>query len=859
MKFLIFSFVLAIAYLVYKYRTKLLANYFRLLSKKALPNYSGTIYVEDYLTNPVDVSRDKYGVPHIIAKNETDLYFVMGYCQAQDRFFQMDLARRIVSGRLSEVMGKNETVLASDIHFRTLGLNKLALQDYENCTKEGKKYLENFVAGINYCIKEQKRNKKVPAEYKLVKIEQESWEAKDTFLVLRLLGLQMNYGFICDVIRKEMISQFGADPFNELETFKDFPKSKLFEGTDFDFGELCKNFSSGNSNLMSMDFSGSNAYAVSGKYTSTGKPILVSDPHLAASNPSPFYWYHLTVEQENENEENEEKEEKEEEEEVRIIGATVPGLPSIVIGRNQSVAWGITLGHTQSENIFAEKVKGKQYFYDNEWVDGEIVQEKIMIKGEKNPHIINVMKTHHGPILFYDPLNNDHKDEEQVKISFWGNSIEPSKPNKNLFSTLRKLTKSQNVYEFRKILKDVESMSVNIVYADQEGNIAHQLTGKYPEKMENHQMHPIYPGWLPEFDFEKYIPFEELPHFINPECGYCVSSNNRHKGEWPFLGKNYVSSSRSDRISELIEEMIKTNTENKKKINRKDLFNIVWDVYSRSGFQLVKILEKKYDNFLSSHQKEQIPIMWQQMKKWDGMMEKDSVGASLYETIRTQLIKTILFAKLDRNLAMLISGKTFNSVIQDHTSWIVFGYQIVNNLVEDSEKSWWVQQQETSMETILENAFMDTLQFWEKKKGLSISQIEKWTYGKIHKYELHHMFSKKVKAAKLAFNSKTVEYGGNYETVRLQSTCECFPIQSQITSGVRAVFDLNDKTNTEYILSSGNSSNSASEFNLNHFDLTLKKSLVNAYWEKDDYLKNEKYHLQLSPQNKNQSEKRKEK
>ncbi|KAJ6232644.1 peptidase s45 penicillin amidase [Anaeramoeba flamelloides] len=875
MKILVFAFLIPVVYLIYKYRNQLLAYYFGYLSKKAVPNYSGTIYVEDSLRGTVDISRDKYGVPHISAKNETDLYFGMGYCQAQDRLFQMDVARRVVSGRMSGMMGKAEAVLSSDIFFRTLGLNKLAIQDYENCTKEEKKFLQSFAAGINSCIEEQKKNKKVPVEFKLVKTDPEPWEPKDTFLVFRLLGMQMNFGFITDVIRKEMISQFGEDPFNELQWIKGFPKSKLFEGTDFDFDELCKNFNFGNSSLMSLGYTGSNCFAVSGEHTSTGKPMVVSDPHLAASNPSPLYLAHLKLEkeqdkeneEENEEEDEEEKEEKEEEKEkekekeegLNIIGSTVPGLPTIIIGRNQKVAWGITLTHAKCENIFAEKVKGKQYFYDNKWVDGEIFQEQIEIKGEKNPHTINIMVTHHGPILYYDPLKSDQKEEEQIKLSYWSNSIEPSKPNRNMFSAIRGLTKSKNVHESRQSLKDVESVSVNLVLADVEGNIAHQITGKFPVKTENHQKHPIFPGWLPEFDFQKYIPFEEFPHYINPECGYLVSSNNMHKGEWPFFGKNYLLPTRYERITEIIEEMIKTNTENNTKINSKDFFGIIWDVKSMSGDRFVNILEKKFDGFLSSHENKQIPIMWQKLKSWDRMMEKDSVGASLYETLRVQLIRSIILSKLDQNLKILFSGKTFNSIIKDHSAWTFSHYQILNDLLENHENSWWIKEQKNDIETILGNGFVETLQFWEKKKGLTISQIDQWTYGKIHKFELQHMFSQVIEAAKMAFNSEAVEYGGNSETVCLQSSCETWLAQSYMCSSMRAFFDLNDPKNTEYILSSGNSSNSASEFNLNHFNITLQKSSATAYWEKVDYLKNEKHHLQLIPKNKTKIETKKEK
>ncbi|KAJ6249757.1 peptidase s45 penicillin amidase [Anaeramoeba flamelloides] len=873
MNILILLFVLLIIiFLTYKYRFLLISKYLNFLSKKALPDYSGKIYVEDLVTSPVEISRDKHGIPHISAKNESDLYFGVGYCQAQDRFFQMDMIRKLATGRLSELLGKNDLILASDTYFRAINVSKIAQMEYDNCSEQDKELLLSYSAGVNYCIKNQKFQKKLPVEYTLLKSETELWEPQDSMVVLRFLAIEMNYGFVVKNARNEIISRFGEDPLFELEVHKDFPKSKLFEGTEVDFDELCKSFNGNDPKIMSMGFTGSNAFVVSGKHTNTGKPILVSDPHLGATNPSPLYWAHCVIEgeeeeqqqqeqekekekeqeQEKEQEKEQEQEEAEKEKKTKkvqvfhTIGATIPGLPTTIIGRNKSVAWGITLALTDSEFVFAEKVKGTKYFYEGKWHEGEVVTEMINIKGEKKPHVINIMKTPHGPVLDYDPLKVEKQNGEQIRLALWLSSLFPPKTQYSHFTALKKLVKCDNVYQFRENLKNIEFVSLNFVFADSDGNIGHQLIGKYPERSAESAAYPIYPGWLSEFDFKKFVPADDLPHSINPECGYFVSTNNRNKGDWPFLGKTYLSSSRFDRISELIEEMIQNEN---KKINAKDLFNIVWDMKSLSGTRFVQILKNKYDQFLSSHEKTEIQIMWQQLRNWDGMMEKDSVGASLYQNIRTNLYYDIIYSKIQGNLGYVIFGKTFNPVFQDQNAFREYTFQNVNNLIENADKSWWVKQSGSTIEKILENAFLETINFWETKKGLKFSRIDQWTYGKMHKLELFHSFSLESEAARSTFNSKSVEIGGCFETVFLQATPDCFPAKAMVCSGLRAVFDLNDMRNTEFMLSSGNSSNCASEFSLNHFDLSLKRSTINAFCTKDEYLKNEKFNLQLIPKN----------
>ncbi|KAJ3425732.1 peptidase s45 penicillin amidase [Anaeramoeba flamelloides] len=851
MNILILLFVLlAVFFLIYKNRFLLISKYLNFLSKKALPDYSGKIYVEELVTSPVEISRDKHGIAHISAKNESDLFFGVGYCQAQDRFFQMDTIRKLATGRLSELLGKNDLILASDTYFRTIGVSKIAQMEYDNCSEQDKELLLSYTAGVNYCIKNQKFQKKLPVEYTLLKSETDFWNPQDSLAILRFLAIQMNYGLVLKNTRNEIISRFGEDPLFELEVHKEFPKSKLFEGTQVDFDELCKSFNGNDPQIMSLGFTGSNAFVVSGKHTNTGKPILISDPHLGATNPSPLYWSHCVIEGEEENVGGNEEEDKEQKtqrvERFNTIGATIPGLPSAMIGRNKSVAWGITLALTDSEFVFAEKVKGTKYFYEGKWHEGEVVTETINIKGEKKPHIINIMKTPHGPILYYDPLKDAKQNEEQTRLSLWLSSLYPPKRGNSHFAALKNMSKCENVYQFQENLKKLEFISLNFVFADKDGNIGHQMIGKYPERSGELAEYPIYPGWLSEFDFKKFVPTDDLPHSINPECGYFVSTNNRNKGDWPFLGKSYVSSSRFERITELIEEMIQNEN---KKINAKDLFSIVWDVKSLSGARFVQILKNKYDQFLSSHEKQEIQIMWQKLRNWDGMMDKDSVGASLYQNIRTNLFCDLIYSKVQGDLGYVICGKTFNPVFQDQNVFREYTYRIVNSLIENPEKSWWVKQSGCAIEKILENAFLETMKFWETKKGLKFSRIDQWTYGKMHKLELFHSFSQESEAARLTFNSKSVECGGCFETVFLQSTPDCYPAKAMVCSGMRAVFDLNDMHNTEFMLSSGNSSNCASEFYLNHFDLSLNRSTVNAFCTKEEYLKNEKFKLQFVPKN----------
>ncbi|KAJ3432686.1 peptidase s45 penicillin amidase [Anaeramoeba flamelloides] len=916
--------ILIIFYTVLK-KDNLIAYYLYLQSKKVIPDYSGEIIVEENLTNPIEIIRDKYGVAHVLASNECDGYYGVGYCQAQDRLFQMEISRRMGKGTLSEILGRSDPILSSDIYFLTLGLKQIASSDVKNLTTKERTLVSSYINGINYCVKNQLMRKKLPIEFKLLKTKFEPWTIEDCLLVFRLLCVQMNFGFVGSVCRNEIISKFGEDALYELEYHKNLPKSQIFKGTHLDFQGLCKDFNCGNSKVMLNGFGGSNCFAVSGNHSTTGKPILCSDPHLDSSNPSAFYFIHLSIESEKrknkeqlitkenlnlsksktkktkefiktnqaneinetneinktkktkiKNEKNERNQNKVKK--IEVMGLMVPGTPLTTIGRTKDISWGVTLTIANTETIYAEKVKGRKYYYDGKWHKAEIVEEKIMIKGEKNPFLYNVMKTCHGPILFYDPVKQESldKNKEFLKLSVFSMSTLPSKHGITNFSVIRHITKGKNIYQIRDTLSHLEPVSLNLVFADIEGNIAYQMTGKFQEKEGKFSKYPILPGWLSEYHVKKFIPFEKLPHLINPECGYIVSSNNLIKGDWPFLGKDFLTDVRANRISQLIENLIDgdlnadglrgvgagsvnlhmnaklnvNNHSNNSKIETQNLMGICWDTKSLNGKRFQNILKNKYDHFLNSHPNKQIGILWNKLKNWDCHMDVDSVGASLYETIRIEFYKLLLLSNIknenDRSGISLLFGNTISSLYQAQNSFKVFSYEIINNLLNNPQDSIWVKNA-GGVNHLLEQSFLNTITFWKERKGFSVSQLDQWVYGKIHKLELFHPFSAKSGAAKLAFNSKSVEYGGNSETVCLQSTNECYPLKALVCSAARVVFDLKNIDNTQFVLSSGNNSNIASDFYLNHFERTLNKKMARGVSSKDKIEKIAKYYLKLLP------------
>jgi penicillin amidase len=522
---------------------------FHLWSKAKLPQLEGEVKLNG-ISGSVEIIRDKWGIPHIYAANLKEVLFAQGFVHAQDRLWQMEITRRVARGKLSEFIGKD--ALEVDRLSRTLGFERVARQDFLLYNEEQKQLVQHYCDGVNAYLNHS--NYKNPVEFTLTKLKPSQWEIIDVLAFTRLLNAQMTWGWYDEIVRAKSIELLGQEIFSELDNTYLQKTITLPDGIEYHPIDLDSKFQTPN-NFMP-NISGSNAWTVSGSKTDTGKPYLCNDPHLAITNPNIWYEIHLHCP------------------ELKVAGVSVPGLPLVPIGHNEKIGWGITLAFIDLEDVVIEKFTDasfKQYHYKEELLNTEFVEEKIVIKGENQPYIEKVMLTKHGVIV-----SNVIKHQEH-HLALQSMALTPSVALWGWYG----INTAQNWDDFKNGISFMDAPGLNIVYGDVEGNIGYYCSGKMPVKTKNQSSVPM-PGWTGEGDWTNFVPFNEMPHVLNPKKGYVVSCNNKIEPKnFPhFMGDIYMNGFRAEQLEQRVNA--------KEKLGFNDFKSMQMDVTSIAGQALAK-------------------------------------------------------------------------------------------------------------------------------------------------------------------------------------------------------------------------------------------------------------------------------
>jgi len=556
------------------------------LTRAPLPQYAGEITVAG-LDYPVEVLRDEWGIPHIYASNMHDLMFVQGYTQAQDRWWQMEFFRHTASGRVEELTGKDDDLLATDIFIRTLGWRRVAEEEANGYDDETMAHLQAFADGVNAYIMGRTPGE-LAVEYSVlrlvgVEIEVEPWTPVDTLAFAKVMAWELGPGTSSEQERStlyELLGQEMADrlltppwPYGEKPTIiqpEDLPGAgstgSVGVASAAGFTEEDILLSASGVPDMSLVFGhgrgvGSNNWVVDGSMTQSGMPLLANDPHLGIRMPSIWYQVGLHCH----------PPEGSEEPSLDVVGFAFSAAPAVIIGHNGSIAWGVTNVGPDVLDLYQIRVNpdnSLQYEWNGEWRDMTVGEETIRFGDGEEPVTIQVRQTHLGPII------NDHEiDEDTGEIQGFNSenplaarwtALEPG----TLCAAILKLNQATNWAGFRDALEYWDAPSQNFIYADVEGNIGYQTPGRIPIRTTDHSGLVPVPGWTDEFDWQGFIPFDKLPHVFNPGNGYIATANQAvvpleyydwlggELGE----GKNYVISQewdyaqRAQRIVELLHE-----------------------------------------------------------------------------------------------------------------------------------------------------------------------------------------------------------------------------------------------------------------------------------------------------------------
>src|SRR6266481_3548706 len=595
-------------------------------ARQALPQVDGQISVTG-LSSQTTVIRDARGVPNIIAGNAEDLFFTQGYVTAQDRLWQMDLSRRLADGTASEVMGP--AFLNRDKEQRIIGLRQVAERSWQAVPARDRTHFEAYARGVNAYI--YSHRERLPIEFRVLRYSPGHWTAVDSLLCGILMSEGLNHGlFDIKLMREKFVDRLGPELAADL-----FPNSSWRDhapGVDenvatprrISFGI----FDSPPPIAGSVSVSepavppvpddalvpGSNNWVVSGAHTATGKPLLSNDMHLGLHIPNTWYEAHLEIRSGGGNPGFD------------VVGFTLPGLPYVLVGHNQRIAWGFTNLVPDVEDIFVESIRsGGEYQTPDGWKQMERRREVIHVKGKPDV-ILDVMLTRHGPVI------TDLEPQEKRTLALrWSIYDEP------VAVPFFDMDAAQNWQEFRTALSHFSGPAQNIVYADMDGHIGYQAAGHIPIRRSGDGSLPV-SGADNDHEWTGYIPFDRMPGTYDPPSGVIATANNRvTPDKYPYsISTQWGSPYRTERIYHVLDS--------KKKFTSEDMLKLQTDTYS----EFDRLCAEHFASAVSrsSRASARARQAAELMRSWNGWVSPDLPAPTLIAQTRRELLRLLLAPKL---------------------------------------------------------------------------------------------------------------------------------------------------------------------------------------------------------------------
>ncbi|CAG0927430.1 Penicillin acylase 2 proenzyme [Thermoflexales bacterium] len=734
--------------------------------RRAWPEVDGTLSVPG-LTAQVQVIRDKWGVPHIYADNEHDLFFAQGYVHAQDRLWQMEMNRRASTGTLSQVAGK--AGVSTDRAIRLLGIKSAAEQTWETLDADTRNLVEDYMDGVNAYI--ESHRDRLPLEYTVLGISPDTWTPIDVLSQANLLALSLGHNYRMEILRAQIIAHVGEEGAQDLFT-------PYAEGTPIMIPPEASNYSW----LKDIDYTGlneldrwvgdptpgwgSNNWVVSGSRTATGKPLLENDTHLGTQMPSLWYENDLHGGRFN------------------VTGFSLPGVPFIIVGHNQRIAWGETALGQDVQDYYIEKFDDPenptQYEYQGQWYPLERRLETIQVRGSA-PITFTLLTTQHGAVM-----NEFLQGRTTITAPLtlrWalrdGNRIALAAKLLNLAS---------NWEEYRTALSYWDAPGLNMVYADVDGNIGYQAIGRTPIRVKNHQGIVPVTGWTGDYEWQGYIPFEEMPFSYNPPAGFLATANNRVTTDaYTYtLTYDWFPGYRAQRITELLA----TNDH----VTLEDMKAIEAETYSYPAQAL-----RPYLLAAVQPANEQETKALEIVKNWDLYFERDRAGASIYERWYVNLIQNTIADELGKDL----SGRYLAGQYERHGNQHV--PMMVDSVMPDLNNHWFDDTTTPERETrddIIRRSFSEAVQWLSDNYG---KDPQGWIWGRLHTLQFGHVTFGNVAPLNLIFNGPKISVPGDHFSVNSASFNWNAPFAVIHSVSQRMIVDLGAFENSVSIHTTGQS------------------------------------------------------
>lgn len=749
------------------------------------------------LTEPVEILRDEWGVNHIYAKNQHDLFFAQGYAAAKDRLFQFEIWRRQATGTVAEILGPDE--LKRDIGTRLFQYRGDLEEELNHYHPDGSEIINAYTEGVNAYVEEiLKTPEKLPIEFKVLDILPKKWTPD--VVISRHQGLKGNvnrelqYGIAVAKIGEEKVKELMWFHPNEpnitldakidasllseeiLAVHKAYATGVTFEEQDIDSDYLDD---------------GSNNWVLRGDKTESGLPMLANDPHRRVALPSLRYIVHLVAPGWN------------------VIGGGEPEIPGVSIGHNEYGAWGLTIFRTDGEDLYVYDLNpddSSQYKYKDEWHTMTTIQDIIKVKGQADEKV-TLHYSVHGPVTYIDSVN--HK-AYAVKSAWLEKGGAP------YLASLR-MDQSQTWEEFKDACTYSNIPAENMIWADKEGNIGWQAVGITPIRKEHSGLVPV-PG-DGSYDWEGYLPIEERPNSYNPAKGFLATANEdvtpKDYEHQKTLNYIWADSYRGQRIDEVLSE--------DKPFTISDMAKLQSDFFSIPGRTLVPMLK---DIEMVSERAEEAR---NKVLGWNYVLDANSIEAAIYAMWERVIRQEAENAFIPKKVVGLVSIQ-----LEKIVSWL-----------EAEGDSFGPNFKKLKKKTFLQHTFEMTIQKLNEKLG---EDMTKWQYGQANfkhttmKNTLSHFVGDSLRKK---IDLGVLPRGGNSFTPNSTGNND-----NQVSGATfKFITDLSDWDKTLMINSPGQSEDSESQYYGNLFELWAKNEYFPSYYSREKIEGVTKEKIRLRPAN----------
>lgn len=722
---------------------------------RSLPRVSGHVEVAG-ATAPIEIVRDGHAVPHVFAGSDADAAFGLGYVHAQDRLWQLEQNRRLGSGTLAEVLG--EDALEEDRFFRTLGFRRLAQENLARLSPNARVVLDAYAAGINAFLNGAGRT--LPLEFTTFGFEPAAFRAVDSVVISKVMAWMSSGNFRRELMRVRLLQKLTAEQVGEFLGEDALPK--------LPFRELYGSLSAASSVLMARAPGprleapiGSNSWVADGSRTESGKPLLANDPHLDFTAPSIWYLAHLRAP------------------DLNVIGATIPGLPGVILGRTDHVAWSFTSTESDTQDLYIEKLDPDDP--ERYWTPGgpqpfTRIDERIRVKGRPDERL-SVRLTRHGPVIsdVYSGARGVMPDGHVLALEWAALRLDDPSLEFSLAAA-----RARTAADLLAAARYLHSPPQNIVYADAAGSVGFVAAGRVPLRRDDALRGRVpVPGWLEGYEWTGFIPFEELPVLSAPPSGRIVTANHdiRPSGYQHWLGSEWALPYRAERIVELLD--------GKPKHDVQSFVTMQMDVRSPTAVVL-------------------LPLLLDTVPQDDAEREFLARLGAWNREMRPELPEPLMFAAWIRELAKEIYADELGELFDDF--WRESPEFLRAVLSDQNRQARWCDDvgtapQESCGERV-GRALRRALAWLNETYG---KDPRAWSWGRAHPAHSTHLPLGDVPLIGSWFDVDVPGPGDN-QTVNVGGYSiddEKAPFVSRYGAGFRAIYDLADLERSIFVISTG--------------------------------------------------------